>query len=90
MYGAVHELKAPFLVTLIQTLPKFAMGQSGSCPDVHRLNAHRFTIAFYNVDFKIIIYSAVHELKAPFLVTLIQTLTKFAWDSLARVLMFIV
>ena len=45
MYGAVHELKAPFLVTLIQTLTKFAMGQSGSCPDVHRLNAHRFTIA---------------------------------------------
>ena len=47
MYGAVHELIAPkkFLVTLIQTLTKFAMGQSGSCPDVHRLNAHRFTIA---------------------------------------------
>ena len=45
MYGAVHELKAPFLVTLIQTLTKFAMGQSGSCPDVHHLNAHRFTIA---------------------------------------------
>ncbi len=45
MYGAVHELKAPFLVTLIQTLTKFAMGQSGSCPDVHRLNAHRVTIA---------------------------------------------
>ena len=22
-----------------------AMGQSGSCPDVHRLNAHRFIIA---------------------------------------------
>ncbi len=22
-----------------------AMGQSCSCPDVHRLNAHRFTIA---------------------------------------------
>ncbi len=41
MYGAVHELKAPFLVTLIQTLTKFAMGQSGSCHDVHRLNAHR-------------------------------------------------
>ena len=45
MYGAVHELKAPFLITLIQTLSKFAMGQSGSCPDVHHLNAHRFTIA---------------------------------------------
>ena len=45
MYGAVHELKAPFLVTLIQTLNKFAMGQSGLCPDVHRLNPHRFIIA---------------------------------------------
>ena len=45
MYGAVHELKAPFLLTLIQTLTKFAMGQSGSCPDVYHLNAHRFTIA---------------------------------------------
>ena len=45
MYG---ELKMPFLsflLTLIQTLTKFAMGQSGSCPDVHRLNAQRFTIA---------------------------------------------
>ena len=45
MYG---ELKTPFIsfhLTLIQTLNKFAMGQSGSCPDVHRLNAHRFTIA---------------------------------------------
>ena len=45
MYG---ELKTPFLsflLTLIQTLNKFAMGQSGSCPDVHRLNPHRFTIA---------------------------------------------
>ena len=45
MYG---ELKTPFLsflLTLIQTLTKFAMGQSGSCPDVHHLNAHRFTIA---------------------------------------------
>ena len=44
MYG---ELKTPFLsflLTLIQTLTKFAMGQSGSCPDVHRVNAHRFTI----------------------------------------------
>ena len=45
MYSAVHELKAPFLLSLIQTLPKFAMGLSGSCPDVHRLNAHRFIIA---------------------------------------------
>ena len=45
MHSAVHELKAPFLLTLMQTLTKFAMGQSGSCPDVHRLNAHRFTIA---------------------------------------------
>ena len=47
MYSAVHELKAPFLVTLIQTLTnlKFAMGQSGSCPDVHRLNPHTFIIA---------------------------------------------
>ena len=45
MYGPVHELKAPFLVTLIQTLNKFAMGQSGLCPDVHRLNPHRFIIA---------------------------------------------
>ena len=45
MNGAVHELKAPFLVTLIQILIKFEMGQSGSCPDVHRLNARRFTIA---------------------------------------------
>ena len=45
MHGAVHELKAPFLVTLIQTLNKFAMGQFGSCPDVHRLNPHRFIIA---------------------------------------------
>ena len=45
MYGAVHELKAPFLLTLIQTLSKFPVGQSGSCPDVHHLNAHRFTIA---------------------------------------------
>ena len=45
MYGAVPELKAPFLVALIQTLNKFAMGQSGSCPDVHRLNPHRFIIA---------------------------------------------
>ena len=45
MYG---ELKMPFLsllLTLIRTLTKFAMGQSGSCPDVHRLNAQRFTIA---------------------------------------------
>ena len=45
MYGAVHELKAPFLLTLIQTLIKFAMGQSGLCPDVHHQNGHRFTIA---------------------------------------------
>ena len=45
MYGAVHEFKAPFLLTLIQTLTKFAMGQSGSCTNVHHLNAHRFTIA---------------------------------------------
>ena len=45
MYGAVHQLKAPFLLTLIQTLSKFAMGQSGSCHDVHRLNPHRFIIA---------------------------------------------
>ena len=45
MYSAVHELKVPFLLTLLQTLTKFAMGQSGSCPDVHCLNAHRFTIA---------------------------------------------
>ena len=44
MYSAVHELKAPFLLTLMQTLTKFAMGQSGSCTDVDRLNAHRFTI----------------------------------------------
>ena len=44
MYGAVHELKAPFLHTLIQTLTKFEMEQSGSCPDVHHLNARRFTI----------------------------------------------
>ena len=45
MYG---ELKTPilsFLLTLIQTLTKFAKGQSRSSPDVHRLNAHRFTIA---------------------------------------------
>ena len=56
-----------------------AMGQSCSCPDVCRLNAHRATIlAFHNVDFKIIMYSMVHELKAPFLLSLIQTLTKFA------------
>ena len=41
MYGAVHELKAPFLLTLIQTLIKFAMGQSG----FHHQNGHRFTIA---------------------------------------------
>ena len=34
-------------------------------------------------------YSAYHELKVPFLLTLMQTLTKFAMDSLARVLMFI-
>ena len=43
-----RELKTPilsFLLTLIQTLTKFAMGQSGSCPDVHHLNGHRFTIA---------------------------------------------
>ena len=45
MYSTVHELKVPFLLSLIQTLTKFAMGQSGSCPDVHRLNAHRFIIA---------------------------------------------
>ena len=45
MYGTVHELKAPFLVTLIQTLTKFAIRQSGSCPGVHPLNAHRFIIA---------------------------------------------
>ena len=45
MYGVVHELKAPFPLTPIQTLTKLAMGQSGSCPDVNRLNAHRFTIA---------------------------------------------
>ena len=45
MYSAVHELKALFLLSLIQTLTKFAMRQSGSCPDVHLLNAHRFTIA---------------------------------------------
>ena len=39
------ELNTPFLsflLTLIQTLTKFAMGQSGSCPDVHHLNADRF------------------------------------------------
>ena len=38
MYG---ELKTPFLsfiLTLIQTLTKFGMGQSGSSPDVHRHN----------------------------------------------------
>ena len=45
MYG---ELKMPFLsflLTLIQTLTICAMGQSGSFPDVHRVNAQRFTIA---------------------------------------------
>ena len=45
MYG---ELKTPFLsflLSLIQTLTKYAMGKSGSCPDVHHLNADRFTIA---------------------------------------------
>jgi hypothetical protein len=34
MYGAFHEIKAPFLLTVIQTLTKSAVGQSGSCPDV--------------------------------------------------------
>ena len=45
MYGELKTPSPSFLLTLIQTLNKFAMGQSGSCPDVHRLNAHRFTIA---------------------------------------------
>ena len=43
-----------------------------------------------NLDFKIIMYGAVHELKVPFLLALIQTLTNLQWHSLARVLMFIV
>ena len=33
MYGAFHEIKAPFLLTVTQTLTKFAVGQSGLCPD---------------------------------------------------------
>ena len=45
MYGAVQDLKAPLVLTVMQIFTTFAMGQSGSCPDVHRLNAHRFTIA---------------------------------------------
>ena len=47
-------------------------------------------LPLHNVDFKIIIYSAVHELKAPCFLSLIQALTNLQWDSLARVLMFIV
>ena len=43
-----------------------------------------------NVDFKIIMYSAVHELKATCFLSLIQALSNLQWDSLARVLMFIV
>jgi hypothetical protein len=34
MYRAFHEINAPFLLTVIQTLTKFALGQSGSYPDV--------------------------------------------------------
>jgi hypothetical protein len=34
MYRAFHEIKAPsFLLTAIQTLSKFPVGQSGSCRD---------------------------------------------------------
>jgi hypothetical protein len=34
MYDAFHEIKAPFPLTVMQTLTKFAVGQSGSCSDV--------------------------------------------------------
>ena len=50
----------------------------------------RTDLPLRNVDFKTIMYGAVHELKAPFLLSLIQALTNLQWDSLARVLMFIV
>jgi hypothetical protein len=77
MYGEFHEIKAPsFLHTVIQTLTKFAVGQSGSCPDV--LVWMHTDLPLHNVDFKIIMYRAFHEIKAPsFLLTAIQTLTKF-------------
>ena len=45
MYGVLKAPFLSFLLTLIQTLTKLVMGQSGSCPDVHRLNARRLTIA---------------------------------------------
>ena len=47
-------------------------------------------LPLHNVNSKIIMYGAVHELKAPFLLSLIQALTNLQWDSLARDPMFIV
>ena len=50
----------------------------------------RTDLPLHNLDFKIIMYGAVHELKVPFLLALIQALTNLQWHGLARVLMFIV
>jgi hypothetical protein len=58
MYGAFPEIKVPFLLTLIQTLTKFVVGQSGSCPDV--LVWIHTGLPLRNVDFKIIMYGAIH------------------------------
>jgi hypothetical protein len=71
MYRAFHEINAPFLLTVIQTLTKFALGQSGSYPDVFVWMHTDLTL--HNVDLKIIMYRAFHEIKAPFLLTVIQT-----------------
>jgi uncharacterized protein YozE (UPF0346 family) len=70
MYGAFLEIKAPFLLTVIQTLTKFVVGQSGSCPYVF-VWMHT-DLPLQNVDFKIIMYGAFPEIKAPFLLTVIQ------------------
>jgi hypothetical protein len=50
MYGAFPEKKVPFLLTVIQTLTKFVVGQSGSCPDVF-VWIHT-DLPLRNVDFK--------------------------------------
>jgi hypothetical protein len=71
MYRAFHEINAPFLLTVIQTLTKFALGHSGSYPDVFVWMDTDLTL--HNVDFKIIMYRVFHEIKAHFLLTVIQT-----------------
>jgi hypothetical protein len=73
MYGAFHEIKAPFLLTVIQSLTKFAVRQSGSCPDVFVWK--HTDLPLHNVDFKIINYvCAFDEIKTLVLVTVRQTL----------------